>query len=288
MHGDAHMKILGLVGSYRKLGNTEVLVKEALMEAQRLGAEVDILRLTDLEIKPCKGCMACIFKQEACRIQDGWSQLRDMLNKSDGVILGAPTYILGPPGIIKMIIDRNIAIMYQKSQSQIKPGAIIGVAGVKGWETFTLPMLNLFMLSSGFTVVDQAIFYAQGPGEILLNDSAMERARKLGFNLYQAASKLNEKWGYLGEPGQCPNCHQNLFIIKNGKVECALCQTKAEVEKANGTIKLSFNPENLKEHRWSDKALQENLFSAVLSSGPRFLEEKAQIEKRAQKYLVLK
>ena len=280
------MKILGLVGSYRKLGNTEVLVKEALMEAQRLGAEVDILRLTDLEIKPCKGCMACIFKQEACRIQDGWSQLMDMLNKSDGAILGAPTYILGPPGIIKMIIDRNIAIMYQKSQ--IKPGAIIGVAGVEGWETFTLPMLNLFMLSSGFTVVDQAIFYAQGPGEILLNDSAMERARKLGFNLYQAASKPNEKWGYLGEPGQCPNCHQNLFTIKNGKVECALCQTKAEVEKANGTIKLSFNPENLKENRWSDKALQENLFSAVLSSGPRFLEEKAQIEKRAQKYLVLK
>jgi len=98
--------------------------------------------------------------------------------------------------------------MYQKSQ--IKPGAIIGVAGVKGWETFALPMLNLFMLSSGFTVVDQAIFYAQGPGEILLNDSAMERARKLGFNLYQAASKPNEKWCYLGEPGQCPNCHQNL------------------------------------------------------------------------------
>ena len=69
------MKILGLVGSYRRLGNTEVLVKEALMEAQRLGAEVDILRLTDLEIKPCKGCMACVFKQEECRIQDEWRVL---------------------------------------------------------------------------------------------------------------------------------------------------------------------------------------------------------------------
>lgn len=57
------MKILGLIGSYRKLGNTEVLVKEALMEAQRHGAEVDMLRLTDLRIEPCKGCMACAFKR---------------------------------------------------------------------------------------------------------------------------------------------------------------------------------------------------------------------------------
>lgn len=229
--------------------------------------------------------MACVFKQEECRIQDGWSQLRDMLDKSDGIILGAPTYIIGPPGIIKMIIDRNIALMYQKDRSKAKPGVVIGVAGVKGWETFTMPILNLFMLSSGFTVIDQAIFYAQGPGEILLNDSAMERARKLGFNLYHALDKPNEKWKYHEESEQCPNCHQNLFTIKNGKVECALCQTKAEIKTENNTIKLSFNPENLKKHRWSNEALQENLFSAVLSSGPRFLEEKTEIEKRSQKYL---
>lgn len=40
------------------------------MEAQRLGAEIDVLRLTDLRIEPCKGCMACIFKSEECKIQD--------------------------------------------------------------------------------------------------------------------------------------------------------------------------------------------------------------------------
>jgi multimeric flavodoxin WrbA len=34
------------------------------MEAERLGAEADVLRLTDLKIEPCKGCMACIFKQK--------------------------------------------------------------------------------------------------------------------------------------------------------------------------------------------------------------------------------
>ncbi|MEM3464284.1 MAG: flavodoxin family protein, partial [Candidatus Bathyarchaeia archaeon] len=82
------MKVLGLIGSYRKLGNTEVLVKEALMEAQRLGAEVDVLRLTDLKIEPCKGCMACVFKQEDCKIQDDWHIFKEKFEESDAIIVG--------------------------------------------------------------------------------------------------------------------------------------------------------------------------------------------------------
>lgn len=274
------MKILGLIGSYRKLGNTEVLVKEALMQAQRLGAEVDILRLTDLRIEPCKGCMACIFKQEECRISDGWRTFRDMLVESDAVILGAPTYLLGSAGIIKMITDRNIAFMFGTLQSAVKPGAIIGVSGVKGWEPFALPMLNIFMLSCGLRVIDQVMFYAQGPGEILLDDSAMERVRKLGFNIYDAVSKPVEERKYVGDLGVCPICHQNLFSVKDGVLECALCQAKARFKTVNGKVELIFNPETLRDHRWSEKALREHFSLAVLPSGPRFLKERAEIMKR--------
>ena len=163
------MKILGLVGSYRKIGNTEILVKEALMEVQRLGAKVDIIRLTDLKIEPCKGCMACAFKQEECHIPDGWNTFRDKLVQSDAVILGAPTYLLGPAGIIKMITDRNIAFQADALQHAGKPGATIGVSGVREWEPFALPMLNVFMFTCGLRVIDQVMFYAQGPGEILLD-----------------------------------------------------------------------------------------------------------------------
>jgi multimeric flavodoxin WrbA len=38
------MKILGLNGSERKLGNTEILVKEALMGAEEEGVQVEMLR----------------------------------------------------------------------------------------------------------------------------------------------------------------------------------------------------------------------------------------------------
>ncbi|MGQ9641098.1 MAG: flavodoxin family protein [Candidatus Bathycorpusculaceae bacterium] len=276
------MKVLGLIGSYRKLGNTEVLVKEALMEAQRLGAEVDIMRLTDLKIEPCKGCMVCVFKQEECKIADDWQLFKNKLEESDAVIAGAPTYLLGPAGIMKMIIDRNIAFQ-MKTPQNAKPGAVIGVSGIIGWEPFTTALLNVFMFTCGVKVVDQAIFYAQGPGEILLDDSAVERARRLGCNVFQAASKPTNERTFLGEAGMCPVCHQNLFSVRDGVLECALCQVRAKLEAVNNQVKIVFDQETLKSHRWSE-TLFEKFSSAVLSSGPRFLKERDEIRKRAEKY----
>jgi len=278
------MKILGLIGSYRKLGNTEVLVKEALMEAQNLGAEVSVLRLTDLRIDPCKGCMACAFKEEECRIPDGWCAFRERLMESDAAILGAPTYLLGPVGVIKMITDRNIAFRTAALQHAGKPGAIIGVSGVRGWEPFAMPMLNIFMFTCGLRVVDQEMFYAQGPGEILLDDSAMKRARKLGSNVFEAASKPVKERTYLGDKGVCPACHQNLFSVRDEVLECALCQAKAEIKMVKGKTKLVFDPGILKNHRWSEEALFEHFSLAVLPSAPRFLKERDEIMKRARKY----
>ncbi len=278
------MKILGLVGSYRKLGNTEVLVKEALMEAQHMGADVDLMRLTDLKIEPCKGCMACIFKQEECRIQDDWSKFRNKLLESDAVILGAPTYLFGPAGIIKMIIDRNIAFFGGLSQNMDKPGAVIGVSGIGGWDSFSLPMLNVFMLTCGLKVVDQCMFYSQGPGEILLNADAMKRAKMVGVNVFEAACKPDEKRSYLGEVGLCPVCHQNLFQIRNGKLECALCQAKAKINIDRGQVNLVFDKDVLQENRWSEEALHRSFSLAILPSGQRFLEKKDEIRKRAEKY----
>jgi multimeric flavodoxin WrbA len=278
------MKILGLIGSYRKLGNTEVLVKEALMEAQHLGAEVNTLRLTDLQIEPCKGCMACAFKQEDCLIQDGWRTFRDKLVESDAVILGAPTYFLSPVGILKMIIDRNFAFKAGALQHLGKPGAIIGVSGVKEWAPLSMPILNVFMFTCGLKVIDQVMFYAQGPGEILLDESAMNRAKKLGANVFEAAGKPIDERTYIGDQGGCPVCHQNLFSIKNGKLECALCQAKAEFNTMNGEARIVFDPQTLKGHRWSEKALLEHFSRAVLPSGPRFLRQREEINKRASKY----
>ena len=145
-------------------------------------------------------------------------------------------------------------------------------------------MLNVFMFACGLKVIDQVMFHAQGPGEILLDDSAMERARELGFNVFEAASRPVEERTYVGEHGLCPACHQNLFSVRDGMLECAVCGVKAKFEVVNGAGKLVFDPETLKDHRWSDVGLLKHFALAVLPSGPRFLSERDEIARRAGKY----
>ena len=41
--------------------NTEILIKEALMGAEESGVEVELVRLMDLDLKPCTVCNACVI-----------------------------------------------------------------------------------------------------------------------------------------------------------------------------------------------------------------------------------
>ncbi|RLG62999.1 flavodoxin family protein, partial [archaeon] len=122
------MRILGLVASYRKMGNSEVLAREALLAARELGAEVALIRLTDLHVEPCKGCMACLFKGEPCRIEDDVDWFMNQLLESDGVVLSSPTYILSPPGIVKMLIDRMIPLQDSDKIRELAERRRVGVA----------------------------------------------------------------------------------------------------------------------------------------------------------------
>src|SRR3990172_9496977 len=101
------MKVLGLVGSRRKMGNTEILVKEALRGAQEEGADVDIIRLHDLYIQECNGCMACMLKDAPCMLKDDMNWFWDQLRASDGLVVGAPSYHGWMPGIFGLLQFRG-------------------------------------------------------------------------------------------------------------------------------------------------------------------------------------
>jgi len=52
-------KILGVIGSPRKKGNTHVLVSTILDGAKAEGADIETLFLGDLDIRECDGCHSC-------------------------------------------------------------------------------------------------------------------------------------------------------------------------------------------------------------------------------------
>ena len=60
------VKLLGIIGSSRKNGNTEILVNEVLKAGAKEGTETELLNLVDYELKPCEGCKTCFNTKKMC------------------------------------------------------------------------------------------------------------------------------------------------------------------------------------------------------------------------------
>ena len=101
------MKIFGLACG-RKMDNTEILVKEALMAAEEAGAVVSFMRLADLHLEPCRGCGSCLKSMFEggdgnCVIDDDLHLLDEQIMECDGLILGSPVYTSTPSALLKAV-----------------------------------------------------------------------------------------------------------------------------------------------------------------------------------------
>jgi len=267
------MKLLGLSAG-RKMGNSEILLKEALISAKEFGVEIELLRLQELKIKPCTGCISCSKDQQsggtgACIIKgDDMPFFNEKLLECDGIILSTPVYILTPPGYFKVLCDRigpshDVAWQMEAKkiaeadgrESKIDPrffkqrvGGFIAVGGAPNaeWVSLGLPLMHTFTFPMQIEVVDQMQVLASPlPGQVVLNEKVMERARKLGQHVAQAMGKSTEQIEWMGdEPGTCPLCHSNVMLLgKTTTVECAICGIKGELRLENGKVTVDFPKE---------------------------------------------
>jgi len=102
---DSRVRVLGVVGSPRRQGNTEILVDEVLAGAQAAGAQTEKVILTELKIAPCRGCDTCQTTGK-CAQQDDMPALLDRMNRSQVWVLGTPIYWWGPTAQFKAFMDR--------------------------------------------------------------------------------------------------------------------------------------------------------------------------------------
>ena len=95
------MKILGILGSARPGGNTEILLDIALDKGRSQGGEASKISLRDLSIGPCDGCNAC-FSTGECIVEDDMQQVYDGIREADGIIWASPVYYWSMSGLTKM------------------------------------------------------------------------------------------------------------------------------------------------------------------------------------------
>lgn len=118
------VKIIGLSGSPRKDGNTEILVKEALKAAKKQGAETEFISLAGKEIQPCQACYSCRLEDSkgVCAIEDDLAEIFEKFKKADGIIIGSPVYFLSITAQLKAVFDRSLTLRYGKGKVGRKPG----------------------------------------------------------------------------------------------------------------------------------------------------------------------
>src|SRR5665648_480774 len=102
-----------------------------------------------------------------------------LIKEADALILSAPCYALGPAAITKLFGDRIIALAQHIDELWGKPCVIIGTAGIKGWEGYTLSALIANSRFLGFDVKYDHMFLGALPGEALVNDNSIERISAL-------------------------------------------------------------------------------------------------------------
>jgi len=178
------MKVLGIVCSPRKGGNTEILVQEALAGAKESEAKTELLRISDMNIAPCDGCQTCHQTGE-CRIKDDMQKIYKKILATDGIILGSPVYFWSVSGQAKTLMDRTYALRYPHHKLKNKVGGAIVAAGRRG-SVNALSIINNFFLGQDMLVTGLGISgYGTNKGDVKEDKHVMQGARSLGKQVVQ-------------------------------------------------------------------------------------------------------
>lgn len=184
------MKVLGIVGSPRAEGNTDLLVARVLMGAAVAGAHTEKISLSSLSYRPCDGCDSC-KTTGVCIIDDDLQQVHRKLAEVDALVLGSPIYWNGLTAQTKALIDRcqcfwNLRIVLHKAYSGPKRPALFVSLGGQRRPRFELaiPTVRLWFSILGFAYTGQLLIpHVESPGEVVGRDDIWRQALDMGSDL---------------------------------------------------------------------------------------------------------
>ena len=119
------MKVLGIMGSPRVGGNTDLLLDACLKCAESLGAVPEKIHVDSLAIGPCRELYGCL-KDGNCVIQDDMQDIYPKLLEADVVVVASPMFFYGLSGQLKSLIDRCQAMWSRRSVLNQPPPTLDG------------------------------------------------------------------------------------------------------------------------------------------------------------------
>ncbi len=191
---EKRVRVLGIFGSPRKGGNTDLLLEDALKGAEKEGAEVERLRVRDFEISPCTECLHC-YEGGECILLDDMQKIYPKLLEADIIILASPIFFYGVTGWVKALIDRTQALWARKyrlrdpslsKEGRKRRGFFISVGGTKGQRVFEGAILTAkyFFDVINAKYMGELVFRGvDEKGDILKQPEALQEAFEAGKRL---------------------------------------------------------------------------------------------------------
>jgi len=187
-------KILGIVGSPRRNGNTHILVSKILEGAREEGAVVETVFLGELDIQECDGCHAC-WEGKTCSKKDDMNGLYTKIIESDGIVFGTPVYWYGPTALMKGLVDRFVYFNCPENRARIRGKSAIIAVPLEEENPETAALVVAFF-EKCFRYLEMKLAAriivpgVSGKGEILGKKSRLEEAHKIGRNVAKGMHSL--------------------------------------------------------------------------------------------------
>ena len=248
------MLIVGISASARVWGNCESAVKTFLLSASRSGATCEFIRLTDVRIEPCRGCFKCIPEGGRCPLDDDLYGLLEKISQADGRILAAPVYFMTPAAGLIALLDRLLTMGNARVRTK-RRAVTVTIMGNSKWRGVAVPIVNVTASLLGFDLVESLEVEAQGPGEVLLDETNIARLTELGRLMAEG-----EHPGASTSVSLCPVCRSDFFRHEDGDLACPICgiRIKADRYLRNGVVaRLQGEP------RWSLDWLRRHIASWI-------------------------
>lgn len=183
------MKVLGIMGSPRVGGNSDVLLSQALAGAKAAGADVEKIILDRKHISGCKDCKKC-NKMGVCAIQDDMLDIQKKILDAYAIIHASPVYFWTMTAQMKAYLDRWCVFFdaewrWQKDYYPKMRGKRIGLITVCGDTNVHTadPIVHSFKSTVDMTKMQwlgAVMASASDKGDIVKNEAAIQQAVELG------------------------------------------------------------------------------------------------------------
>ncbi|MCU0604522.1 MAG: flavodoxin family protein [Desulfobacterales bacterium] len=179
-------KILVVIGSPRKNGNSASLARQVAAGARESGAKVETVFLQGMRIEPCTACDACRKKlKKDCIIKDDMRALYPRIKAADGIVIASPIYWFTVSAQTKLFMDRWYALGGDGGYdlASKKFGVVLAYADADPFASGAVNALRTFQDAFhylGAELVGTVYGSAWKAGEIRKNKDLMDAAYTLG------------------------------------------------------------------------------------------------------------